>query len=148
IGLSEKYNKQRQRIFTSVELSKILADEKNFVMAYRELRPSLDVAKVSHHFQTELLVLDALANLFEKSGTKDSALFYTKLTLQREREFFDIRKQSQVDALKIEFETHEKEKQLQISNSEIKYQRTLLAGLTIALVVVAMVSVIAYRSYR
>lgn len=100
-------------------------------------------------------LLGKLADLHEQRGAHAEALDYQKRLLTLREEMFDAERREQIEELEARYklDQHEKEIELLQLNSELqaarlKQRNWILAGVTVALALASLASLVAWRGYR
>ena len=134
LALSGHINNKNKRYqsFCYAYLGMINIKKNKLNKAESFLKEGEEIAKSIHSMECLILIYDAYFDLYKKTGQWEKAIMSLQLSNNYEDSIINIINGQQLQLLEVEYETHKKEQQIEILNSEnkIKNQRIRL-GLAI-----------------
>lgn len=103
----------------------------------------------------ERQVLERLSDLHERRGEPQLALDYLKRMVELREEMFEDERREKINELEVQYEVDQREREIELLELESELQAAklerrnwMLFGVTIALVLAALLALVAWRGYR
>lgn len=163
---AQNYYNESEKIFTNLgmdkELSKVYAGIGQLMIqkgkrniAYEYLKKSLDKARISGTLPEKLNIYKLMHDYFKSGNQYHEALNYFELYINAKDSIFNLNASKQVDELEIQYQTAQKELEInrlesenKIKQKELKFRKRERNIATLGFILICIFSVVLYRLFR
>lgn len=128
IVFSEKNNLIQQRVDAYTNYTRVLVKSNNLKKALEQTIIALEFAKENKILFSEILFLDNLSLIYQKTNKPQKAYDYLKMRLELTDIYYQKEHNKFLFDLEAKYNLSQKEKQIKISNLEIENQKETLAS--------------------
>jgi two-component sensor histidine kinase len=128
IIFSEKNNLIQQRVDAYTNYTRVLVKSNNLKKALEQTIIALEFAKENKILFSEILFLDNLSLIYQKTNKPQKAYDYLKMRLELTDIYYQKEHNKFLFDLEAKYNLSQKEKQIKISNLEIENQKETLAS--------------------
>lgn len=148
IGIRERINEKNELAYTYNYLGENYERAKDLVLAEQYIKKALSTAQDILNTKQTYEAYESLSDFYSRNRKYDSAYHYAMLHKSFRDSVVNVNNANAIARLNTEYETEKKERLINEQEKEIRNRNYLIAGITILLILAALLAVSIYRRYK